>query len=132
MSAIAACSPALTASPCFPVRVGDVVGQREHEPAVVVDLVGRRLLLEHLDRVADVLQPGGLHVIDRVEEVVIDLGLGGRDRIEELAGAVLLARLAIGLRDREALLERPAPRRAGHDQPGGRRALAAPCPIPAR
>ena len=109
--------------PVFPVRVGDVVGQREHEPAVVVDLVGCRLLQKHLDRVADVLQPGGLHVIDRVEEVVIDLGLGGRDRVEELAAAVLLARLAIGLRDREALLERAAPRCAGHDQPSGRRAL---------
>ena len=41
--------------PVLPMGVGDVVGQREHELAVVVDLVGRRFALEHLDRVANVL-----------------------------------------------------------------------------
>ena len=55
--------------------------------------------------------------------MTVDLGLGGYDRVEDLARAVLLARLGVGLRDREALAKRAAPRRGGDDRARGRRAL---------
>jgi hypothetical protein len=105
------------------VRVRHPLGEADHEPPVVIELLGRRLALEHIDRVANVLQRVLLQLLGGVVARVVDLRLGRDDLVEQLAGAVLLARLGICLPDRERLPEGPALRGRDDDDPGARRSL---------
>src|SRR5207247_9852408 len=90
----------------LPVRVGDLLGEREDEASVALDLVRRGLALEQLDGVLQMLQAVLPQLLDRVVARVVDLGLRRDDLVEQLALAVLLARLDVRLGDRERLAAR--------------------------
>src|SRR5437016_934465 len=56
------------------VRIRHLVGERDDEAPVVVDLLGSRLLLQEADGVAEMLQPMLLELVDRVVARVVALG----------------------------------------------------------
>ena len=89
--------------------VGHLVGEREDEAPIALDLFRCRLAPEHLDGVSQVLQPLRLELFDGVKARVVTLGFGRDDLVEQLALAVLLARLDVGPGDRERLANRPLP-----------------------
>src|SRR5579859_6528770 len=107
----------------FPVGVCDLVGQREDELPVVLDLLGCRLLREHGDGVAEMLQACLPELFRGVVARVVALGLRGDDLVEQLAGAVVFARLDVRLGHRDRLAKAPASLRRDDDQPRARRPL---------
>src|ERR1700759_1534374 len=86
------------------------LGEAGHEPAVIGQLLRRRLALEQGDGLPQLLEAVLLELLWRVKAGVIDLGLREDDRVEQRALTVLLASLGIPLADREGLTERPTPR----------------------
>src|SRR5665647_1214825 len=66
----------------FSMRARDLVRQRENEAPIILDLLLRRLSLQQLDRVTQVLQTGLLELLDRVEARVVSFGLGRHDLVE--------------------------------------------------
>src|SRR4051794_17138009 len=72
------------------VALGDLLGQREDEAPVAVDLLGARLGLEHLDRLAQLLARMLLELVERMEPRVVALGLRRDDLVEQPALPVLL------------------------------------------
>jgi hypothetical protein len=104
------------------VGVGHRVGNREHEPAVVLDLFRRRLTLQQLDRVAESLvgplgQLLGAARGGRVQ------GRGRRDDCVEQLAPSPLARFGVGPGQRKALPQRAAAVGVDHSQRGQRRRL---------
>src|SRR5581483_1320733 len=69
----------------FPVRLGDLLRERQHELPVVLDLLGRGLLLEQPDRVAEAAQPIGFELVHRLVQLVVELRLRVHDLVEQLA-----------------------------------------------
>src|SRR2546423_54390 len=111
------------------VGVGDLLGQRDDEALVLLDLVRRRLALEQPDRIADALQARLLELLGRAVARVVDVRLRRDDLVKQLAGAVVLARLGVGLGHRDRLAEGAAALRGDDDQARARGALQHDLPI---
>src|SRR5215211_468661 len=108
---------------------GHPLGEREHEAAVVLDLFGGGLLLEQRDGVAEALQRDLLELLRRGVAGAIDLRLRGDQLVEQLRLAVLLARLGVGLADRERLAKRAAALRGRDEQSRAGRRLPDQLPL---
>src|SRR5437660_5384569 len=111
------------------VCAGHLVGEREDEAPVALDLTWCRLTLEQLDCVPQMLQSVLLEFLNRVVARVVELGLGRDNLVEQLALAVLLARLNVRLRYRERLADRASALGREDDHAGARRSLEHEVPL---
>jgi hypothetical protein len=100
--------------------MGHRVGNREHEPAVVLDLFRRRLMLQQLDRVAEGLVGPLGQLLGAARGVQ---GRGRRDDCVEQLAPSTLARFGVGPGQRKALPKRAAAVGVDHSQRGQRRRL---------
>src|SRR4051812_10886024 len=115
--------PALTVGGRDPLR------QAEHEAPVVVQLLRRGLALEQLDGLSQLTEAVLPQLVEGAVAGAVPLRLCRDPLVEQLALAVLLSRLGVCLRHREALAYRAAA--LGHEDkhPGGGRSLEDELPL---
>jgi hypothetical protein len=107
------------ALPSLPVGRRDLIGHREHEASVVIELLIARLVIQQRRRVTQMAEGRILELLGVVELPVVHARLLGHDLVEKLALAMLGARLDVSLRHRHGLPEHPSVRRGDDHQARG-------------
>src|SRR6185312_820462 len=100
--------------PVLGVRLGDRPGEREHEGAVVGDLLRGRFFAQERGGLTDPRHSLALQICVRAVAVPVELRLRRDDLVEQLAVSVLLARVGVRMRERDRLAERASALRPDH------------------